>query len=702
MLILLTNFHFAHAQKTYNYPAAPKDSIVDQYFDTTIYDSYQWMENPDDQRLTDWLDAQAKFSRKINNHNLINYYGISLFEKTKLTEDFVDLENEEEPRFEFRLKWYSDNKIPDLLYRKKGEANFQYLMKMKDFRLDKDDNVWIMDNHVSPDGNIALIRISHSGSDWQEGYFFHLPTKTQLQDTLKNLRSSSTVIWNGYGVLYDHYSPPAKGRELLDIPIGQTLKYHRIGTLQNEDEVIYVNLDKTGRDRFSFYNLDSSHLILNHQMYSRGKTYSAIGYIDLTHKTSMTPKDFILTEGGEINFTARLISNDTVWLSSDWNAPNGKVYFTSVHSMNQLVEFTKEQSSPLISVNLLGRDKIAIVYKDHFDILNHQGEVLKTMNIPKGKALHGLYEYDLNVTHSNFYISSFYHPNLWYQIDLKTLDIKAVAEISVPYRFDRLETRLIEYESYDGTKIPMYITCKKGIKLDSSHSVLIYGYGGYGTTLSPKYDRNKIGFILKGGIYAVPNVRGGGGKGSNWANAGRGLNKGNAIQDFIYAAKYLIKEGYTNPEKIGIMGKSHGGLLVASAAMQQPDLFKAVVAEAGPYDMLRFHKFTIGSTATSINEFGTTDTKEGFTNLYRYSPLHQIQKGTKYPSILLITGDTDDRVPPLHTYKFLATLQENADPTSLIFLNLVKGSGHGGALTIDDYNNHIAITYAFLLKELGL
>lgn len=274
--------------------------------------------------------------------------------------------------------------------------------------------------------------------------------------------------------------------------------------------------------------------------------------------------------------------------------------------------------------------------------------------------------------------------------------------MAIPYDISRLETRCITYKSKDGTEIPMYITCKKDLKLNGKNPVVIHGYGGYGHKVEPSYNQFISVLLLNDGVLAVPNVRGGGAYGQEWALAGRRLKKQNTIDDFIAAAEYLIEAGYTQPEKVGITGASHGGLLVAAAFVQRPDLFKAVVAEAGPYDMLRFHQYTVGGVALNLLEFGDPNNEEDYRNIRSYSPYFNLKKGVKYPNVLLITGDTDDRVPPLHTYKFLARLQELGNPESLYVMYVNKGAGHGGALTEESYGEYELFKYYFLLDQLDV
>ncbi len=697
-------------QKTFEYPRAPKDTTFSRtYHDTTIYDPYHWMEDPTDPRLEPWLEEQYKLTEKLDrkqrDRGILHSQIAAIYHNVyyKATDEYNrKKETDKKEKYEFKFKKKKNSETPSILYKKPGETVFQYLMKVKDFRYDKEDNIEIVRTFVHDSSQIAMIRISHSGSDWEEAYFFHLPSKTQLQDTLKYLRAGSNVVWHNNGVYYDHYAPPQPGRELLDKAKGQTLKFHKIGTQQHEDRMMYYNPDTTGLHQMSFHKLDSNYLIIYHKIFSRGKVYNAIGQVDLRNESPFMVKDFLMLDDNGVKFEAKFISKDTVWLESNWDAPNGKVYISFLNQVNKVVEFVSEADVPLKFVNKLGNDKLVCGYSDHYEIYNHQGELLKTAELPANKTIKHFYEYDPEARFTEFCLSSFYHPDLWYQMNLETLEVVPSDQVTVPYKYSDLETRLVDITSKDGEKIPMYITCKKDVELDGTNPTLIYGYGGYGITVEPRYNPSQVLFVLHGGILAIPNIRGGGAKGDDWAREGRRLKKKNAINDFISAAEYLIEEGYTVPDKIGIMGGSHGGMLVAAAAVSRPDLFKAVVAEAGPYDMLNKERFGSGGVDLNINEYGTVKDPDDFKNLVSYSPLHQIKKNQNYPDFLVVTGDTDDRVPPLHSYKFVATLQEKANPAGLYHLYVIQGAGHAGALTISDSTNKILYSYYFLFEQLGI
>ena len=705
------NFVSSYAQKVYKYPSPPKDTAIDVYFETSINDPYQWMENPNDPRLSEWLESQAKISKKEGNKHkkvlTLRAQIASLYNdvKQKRMEGYVEKSGNPKSKYEFDYKFKNLDRFPDLRYRLRGKEFYKTLVKTKSFRLNKNDNVTITNQYVNEKYDIIAIEMSHNGSDWREVFFFDLISGKQLPDTLKFLRASSRLIWHGKNVYYDRYNQPKEGRELLDKATGQKLFYHKLGTPQSEDLMLLQNPDTTGTNSFRYFKSDDK--IFFYRFFKhRGKILRAVSFANNNPK-SFFLKDFLIYSNSDtINLSIEEMFGDTVIIKTNWNAPNGRVLGADINQLNKPFEIIPEYDVILRRVNRLGKDKIASIYRNESRYLvlvfNLKGELLRKLDFEEGKKVKYFYENNPEATYTDFSVSSFYHPDLWYQLSLKDLTVKPSRSISVPYDPNSLETRYVKYTSKDGTKIPMYVTCLKGTKLDGSNPTLIYGYGGYGTTVEPAFDEPKALWLLHGGVLAIPNVRGGGAEGADWAEAGRRLKKQNAIDDFIAAAEYLISKKYTNNEKLGIIGGSHGGLLVGAAITQRPDLFKAAIAEAGAFDMLRFEKYTVGSVSTNINEFGTTYDSLDFINLRSYSPLHNVKKGVSYPNVLLICGDHDDRVPPLHSYKFLATLQENGDPKSTYQLYLIPGAGHGGALTAKDWIDKLLFKYYFLFDQLDL
>lgn len=456
---------------------------------------------------------------------------------------------------------------------------------------------------------------------------------------------------------------------------------------------------------FSF-NIDDNKFQLYHYLQSNGTWYKALSIADLNNNLFVLKNFLVYPNSDNIYLRIAHMSNDSVFLKTNWNAPNGKVILANITMPNQLSELIPEYDINLRTVKKLGRNKIACVYLHEGQnialIFNNQGEFLKKIDFPKGKRLKHLNESHDDAKHTAFSISSFFHPPLWYQISMEDLTFKPVESLSVPYDASKLETRYVSFESKDGTTIPMYITCHKDTKLNGKNPVLMYGYGGYGVTVEPFFEETIGLLLLHGGILAVPNIRGGGAKGDEWAKEGRRLKKQNAIDDFIGAAEYLIDKKYTSSKKLVIKGGSHGGMLVGAAFTQRPTLFKAAVAEAGVYDMLRFNKYTVASMNTNIDEFGLPDNYEDYVNLKSYSPLHNVEPQVKYPNLLLITGDGDDRVPPHHTYKFLTRLQNYADPTSLYHMYVTPGSGHSGSNISKDIVDKLLFECYFIFDQLDI
>ena len=705
---ILISTYSVFSQKEFDYPLAPKDSTTDIYFDEEVKDPFQWMENPADPRLVVWLDEQQAFTKKISKKQthlwdlraqLVSMYHDVNRDKTS---SFQERNQKFTSKYEFDEKLTNYNKSRDLLYKHRDRTNFRLLIRAKDYLKQKDDKLAYTSKIINKKKDLAVISISINGSDWNTGYIFDLKSGVRLPYVLHNLRGSN-MSWVDNTLYFDAYDPLSKGRELLDKAKGQKLYKMEIGR-DTIPELIYTNPDTTGTNPFHF-TVEDKKLFLYHFLESRNKIYKAISCADLD-AASFFPKNFLIYPNEENNSLSVVhVSNDSIWLRTTWNAPNGMVLLANLNTPNKLTEFVPQYDMVLEKVNPLGKNKLALIYLHDGQnialIYNYQGELLKKIDFPKGKKVRYFYETE-DVSKTDFTISSFFHPNLLYQISLDDLNFKPVESLTVPYDVTELETRYVSYLSKDGTEVSMYITCKKNLTLNGKNPVMLYGYGGYGSVVEPFYDQSNALFIAHGGVLAVPNIRGGGAKGGNWALDGRRLNKRNAIDDFIGAAEYLIKEKYSRPEKLVISGASHGGLLVTAAMTRRPELFKAVIAEAGPYDMLRFHKYTAGGINTNILEFGTSENQEHYQNLKSYSPLHNVKEHMNYPNLLLLTGGSDDRVPPFHSYKFIATLQERASNTSLYSLFVTQGAGHGGALTQTDFEEKLLFKYYFLFDNLKI
>jgi len=710
IVLLLMFSAAAEAQKVYTYPIAHKDTAFDVYFNKTIEDPYRWMEDPDSPELADWLAKQKKLTKTEQHKHFyvseLEKQFLTIYSKTKKKSLYKESnKNTKNKKYLFKYEYNSSKRTPDLMYKKIGHDNYKTLVNSKRFKSCLDDNPIIKGYKVNDENTFVAVNISHSGSDWMETYIFNLETGDRLPDTLNYLRFNSNLIWAGDGIYYDRYNKPKPGRALLDKAKGQRFCYHKLNNPQSNDKVLYYNPDTTGS--YSFYCFRSNDRFFFYHYYKyKGRWLKALSVSDINPDYFFLRNFLIYPNSDTVKLSISEIRGDSVFIKTSWGAPNGKVLLANVNKLNQLSGFIPEYDIVLERFNFLGKDKYVGLYRDNGRnialIFDQNGKLLKKLSFPVGRSIKHLYENDTSATFTRFSVTSFYVPEQWYRLSLKDLQTTPYESISVPYNFKALETRYVEYTSKDGTKIPMYITCFKETKLDGNNPVILYGYGGYGITVEPFYNSAIITWLVNGGILAVPNIRGGGAGGSKWELAGKRLNKQKGIDDFIAAAEFLIDKKYTNPEKLAVMGGSHGGLLTGAAITQKPELFKAAIAEAGVFDMIRFGKYTVGSAAVNQSEFGNVSDSANFFNLLSYSPLHNIKAGVKYPNLLLITGDHDDRVPPFHSYKFLATMQEKGDPHSLYLLYLVKNTGHGGALTPDEYINKVLFEYYFLFDKLGL
>ncbi|MCR9253082.1 MAG: prolyl oligopeptidase family serine peptidase [bacterium] len=714
MLFFTASYLFS--QNFHIYPSAPKDDSVNTYYDTAIIDPYQWMENPNDVRLAIWLKEQQDLTKNVK-HKMVHFETLesklrsmyySLWEE--VNDSYLEYsEQKYEQRtnkYDFSYHYRHNTSSLELYFKKKDGINFTRIVDSRKHNLHDYEKAIIEGKRVNEKNDLLAVEFSINGSDWRHLLFYDLKTGLQLQDTIKFLRNTSQYIWFKDGLLYDRYEEPKQGRELLDAAKKQALYYHKIGTSQNEDIKLYENPDSTATNKFSFGIRDSL-ILFNHFVYPKGQIYAAKGCGYLNTDESFFIKDYLIyPKSNDISFQVEEIFGDTLILRSTMGAPLGKVFMCPKNQRNKLTELVKEFDRNLVQVNRLDADKIACIYLKDGDynahIYNLKGELLKIFDFPKGKKLIGFYESDTTVDFTTFALTSFYHPRLKYQLDLNDLTFNPVNQISVPYEPGSMHTQYVKYPSKDGTEIGMYVTCRKDIKLDGSNPTLIYGYGGYGHTVGPSFNRLQALWLAHGGVFVVPNIRGGGAQGQTWSEQGRGINKQNAIDDFIAAAEFLVEQKYTSPEYLGIKGGSHGGMLVAAAMTQRPELYKAVVAESGIFDMIRFENYTVGSVQLSRDEFGSVSNREEFNNLLSYSPLHQIKDGISYPSLLLVTGDSDDRVPPMHSYKFLATIQEKGLPQSLYHLYVNQNASHSGATTVKDAWQAELFKYYFLFDQLGI
>lgn len=695
------------AQRKMTYPAAFKDTTSTIHHDTSIMDPYQYMENLKDDRLLSWIDQQEKLTKKMENKMSNREYIMDsafFFYKTNST-SLVDEDTEGDvKKYDFKFKLKSEDRSKDLMYKKEDDLVYSTLVSIKDLQRNSEDKITIKEYKTNEEETLIAVMIDRNGTDWREVYFFDLVTGERYSEYLKNLYVGSSMFWHRDGLIYTRYDAPEDGRELIDWVSGARICYHKLDESQEKDKIL--NNEDLKINYFTLIGKRKDKLFFNHLLKASNDIYKAISYAEISSDTLLLKRLLVYPFHDSIGMELSCIRDESIFLKTNWKSPKGRVLKIDFNKPNQPSQFIPEFDILLEKVMPLGGKYLSCSYFNQGQriilVFDYYGNIVKKFTFPKGKNIDDFYEHDEEAEYTNYYISSFYHPRLKFKLNLDDLSSVPANLTKISYKYDDIETRYVLYPSADGTEVPMFITCKKDVKLDGKNPTLIYAYGGYGKVIDPSFNPYLMTLIHSGGVYAVPDVRGGGGRNSEWSKLGQGLNKKNSINDLIAAAEYLVDQGYSSNEYLALNGRSHGGMLVAAAAVKRPDLFKAVIAEAGLYDMLRYEQYTIGETTFNKTELGSVESEEGFRSLMNYSPLHNIKEDIKYPDFLMITGDYDNRVVPFHTYKFLATLQEKGDPSGKYLLYLEKGTGHfSSGVQRDAYDTQI-YKYGFLADRLGL
>ncbi|MDG1296201.1 MAG: prolyl oligopeptidase family serine peptidase [Saprospiraceae bacterium] len=716
LLIFVGSFHL-QAQKKFDYPFTPKEDSIDIYFNEVIKDPYQWMENPEDIRLQSWLDEQElvtkSFEKKyggLDKYADLYFWSRRILDVKEKKVDIVvtsgdsdsdKLNLDEMYKFEYRVNSYE--RAPDLYYKLFKGGFYKKLVDIKELETEFEAKIDIDFYEVNKKEKLIAVVLQPNGTDWRKVVFYDLDSGNRIEDLLDHLRAGSRVLWRNKGLYYDRYDEPSIGKELLETSKGQRLCFHQLGNAQETDEVLYRMSPNANGKNFNFFRKKSKLFIS--QPIKRGNAEFTVYSVTEFNADTFRLRNLLTMPNKEgLEFTIAEVDNQYLYFRTNWAAPNQRIVRLDLINPKQPENFIVEYDVLLTEFQKVSDNVFAGNYrnggKEIILFFDGAGNFIKKMAFLDGEKVSNFWSIEEKSDKVYFSVSSFLYPKMTYSLSLKDFSLEEMTSINTPVDYYRLETRYIEYHSKDGTLIPMYLICKKSLKYTSNNPVLMYGYGGYGVTIDSGFNLNWALWLDKGGVIAIPMVRGGGSKGKAWSEAGRRLNKQNCIDDFISAAEYLIREKITKPEKLAVKGGSHGGMLVGAALTQRPELFKAAIISAGALDMLRFEQFTVGKKDLNIDEFGTVSIKEDYDNLKSYSPLHNIEKDEKYPNVLLITGDKDDRVPPHHSYKFLASLQEKGRNDSKYFMILQKGAGHQGASNSRDWSYRYKMEYTFLYREL--
>ena len=681
-----------HAQGL-QYPKAEKDGTVDEYFGVKVSDPYRWLENDTSAQTTAWVEAENKVT---------NAYLQKIPFRDKLLKRLTELSGYEKigAPSKHHGKWYFS--------RNDGLQN-QYVIYVKD-QLDGEARVFLDPNKLSSDGTVALkslsfshngrwaaYAISRSGSDWQEFFVIDLQTGELTNDHIEWAKFSD-ASWLGDGFYYSAYDRPTEGKEFSNMNAGMKIYYHKIGTPQSDDELFFQNPAEPMR----FYEIEvNDEETLMYLVESGAGAGNNLYVRDLRKKDAL----FIqMTNDMDYLYSPLYNEGDCLYLYTNFGAPKGRIMTANIHQpgVNDWQVLVPEQQNVLSSASVIGR-QLVLTYSqdacDHAFVYDLDGKMRHEVKLP----MVGSVEFVGKETEPEcFYtFTSFTQPGTVYRYDMTTNQSTLYTQPSVKFRLQDYESRQLFFQSKDGTRVPMFITYKKGMKLNGKNPVYLYGYGGFNISLTPYFSASRIPFLEKGGIYAQVNLRGGNEYGEEWHLAGTKMQKQNVFDDFISAAEYLIREGYTSKERLAIVGGSNGGLLVGACMTQRPDLFKVAIPEVGVMDMLRYHKFTIGWNWAS--DYGTSDdSKEMFEYLKGYSPLHNLKPGTVYPATLVTTADHDDRVVPAHSFKFAATLQECNDGPNPVLIRIDTKAGHGGGKPLAKVLEEQADIYSFILYNMGI
>ena len=672
------------------YPETKKGETVDVYFDTKINDPYRWLEDDKSAETGAWVKAQNEVT-----YGYLNQIPFRDALKQRM-EKLWNYEKISAPSTEGEFTYYTKNnglQNQSVIYRKGKNGKDEMFLDPNTFS--KDGTTSLGGINFSKDGTKAAYSVSEGGSDWRKVIIIDALSKKVLEDTLIDVKFSG-VSWHGNeGFYYSSYDKP-KGSELSAKTDQHKLYFHKLGTSQKEDKVIF-GADQKRRYVGGYVTEDNDYLVIS----AANSTYGNELYIkDLTK-----PNSPIVTIVDNFNSDNQIIENEgsKLFIETDLNAPNKRV--VTVNVSNPKPENWKNfiaETENILSPSTGGGYFFANYTKDAVSLVqqyDYSGKLIREIKLPAvgtaggfaGKKKDKLLYYSF---------TNYTTPGSIFSFEPKSGKSEVYQKPKVDFKSDDFESKQVFYTSKDGTKIPMIITYKKGTKLDGKNPTILYGYGGFNVSLTPGFSIANAVWMENGGVYAVANLRGGGEYGKKWHDAGTKLQKQNVFDDFIAAAEYLIAQKYTSSDFLAIRGGSNGGLLVGAVMTQRPDLMKVALPAVGVMDMLRYHTFTAG--AGWAYDYGTAqDNKEMFEYLKGYSPVQNVKKGVHYPATMVTTGDHDDRVVPAHSFKFAAELQDKQTGDNPVLIRIDVKAGHGAGKSVAATIQENVDIQAFTLYNMG-
>jgi len=679
-----------------SYPKAQTVDQVDDYFGTKVSDPYRWMEDVDSPAVQEWIEQENRLTRSILD---------SVPQRQAMHQRLMDLINFERytaPVRKGTRYFYSHNsglQNQNVLYWTEG-LNGEPNVLLDPNTMSSDGTVAISGLSISDDGLLTAYSIADAGSDWVKWHVRDVTTGKDLQDVVAWSKfSSASWLKDGSGFFYEGYDAP-EADALKAANYFHKVFFHKLGTPQSEDQLVFDRPDDKEINVAADVTDDGRYLILY-------ETKGSSPNNQLSIKDLERPHDPVVRIATEADAIYSPIANDGTrfWIHTTFEAPNGRVVEVDLASPNRegWQTILPESSNHLDSVSMIDDTLIANYLADAQSLVelhSSEGSFLAQLALPAIGTAVG-FAGKRTDTETFFQFSNFTTPAAVYRLDMKTRRSTIYRQPRLKFNPDEYETTQVFYTSKDGTRVPMFLSHKKGLTQDGANPTLLYGYGGFNISLRPEFSSSNLLWMEMGGVYAQPSLRGGGEYGEAWHEAGTKLTKQNVFDDFIAAAEWLIANQYTSPEKLAIAGGSNGGLLVAVCEIQRPDLFGAALPSVGVMDMLRFDKFTIGWAWKT--DYGSPSEDEAeFRAIYRYSPLHNLKPGTEYPPTLISTADHDDRVFPAHSFKFAAALQAAQAGTKPVLIRVETRAGHGGGMPLAKRVELVVDQFTFLLQRLKM
>lgn len=673
------------------YPKTRKGNQIDTYFGTEVPDPYRWLEDDRSPETEAWVKEQNKvtftYLEKIPFRDKLKKRMEKLWNYEKISAPF------QEGKF---MYFYKNNGLQNqaVLYRKDASGKEEVFLDPNTFSTDGTTSLASV--HFTKDGSLVAYAISEAGSDWRKVIVLNAETKEKIGETLVDIKFSGVSWYKNEGFYYSSYDKPT-GSEFSAKTDQHKLYYHKLGTKQSEDKVVFGG-DIKRRYVGGFVTEDNFYLVISAANATSG---NELYLVDLTK-----PKFEIQTIVDNMAYDYDVIDNrgSKLYVLTNNGAPNKRLMIMDGNNPElpnwlNLIDETED----VLNVSTGGGSIFAQYMKDALSVVkqyNYDGALLGEIKLPGiGTASGFSAKKEDKIVYYSF--TNYVTPGTIYALDVKTGKSELYQKPKVDFKSEKYISEQVFYTSKDGTKIPMIITYKKGLKLNGKNPTILYGYGGFNVSLTPSFSVANAVWLENGGVYAVANLRGGGEYGKKWHDAGTQLKKQNVFDDFIAAAEYLISKNYTSSSFLAIKGGSNGGLLVGACMTQRPDLFKVALPAVGVLDMLRYHTFTAG--AGWAYDYGTSEqSKEMFEYIKGYSPVHNVKKGIQYPATLVTTGDHDDRVVPAHSFKFAAELQDKQTGSNPTLIRIDVNAGHGAGKSTQAIINEQVDLQAFTLFNMGI